>query len=194
MGYEGQCLEVNGFYLAGNGTRAYSPSLKRFVQADSYSPFLRATENSYAFNLGDPVNRVDPTGHASLPAMISLIVSVKRWVNRVRPVTIGKRYSHFVEDAQELFMSRAPSKEKITNLHERYLFPSGFLRKKLSTLKGDIALRKDLFRQTAKIKRTDIFEKIYPNLDRQLDAERAVLQRILNFRDSYNIYVGNWID
>jgi len=193
VGYEGQYLESNELYLVANGLRAYLPSLMCFAQADSYSPFQRATENSYAFNLGDPVNRIDPTGHASLPAMISLIIKAKRWANKVKPVTTGKRYLHFVEDAQMLFLNRLPNRAQIKALDNRYLFPSDFLKKRLSFVEDKLEVRKNLFRQTAKLNRADIFERVYPSLDRQPDAERAVLQKILSYRENNNVSVGNWM-
>lgn len=53
-----------GYYLLGQGYRAYSPVLMRFTSADSWSPFGRGGLNAYAYCLGDPVNAVDPSGHA----------------------------------------------------------------------------------------------------------------------------------
>ncbi|WP_408005631.1 RHS repeat-associated core domain-containing protein [Pseudomonas carassii] len=54
-----------GLYLLGNGTRGYSPALMRFLSVDSWSPFGEGGLNAYAYCSGDPVNRVDPTGHLS---------------------------------------------------------------------------------------------------------------------------------
>ncbi|WP_439869788.1 RHS repeat-associated core domain-containing protein [Pseudomonas syringae] len=54
---------VTGHYLLGNGYRAYNPVLMRFNSPDSMSPFGRGGLNAYAYCVGDPVNRVDPTGH-----------------------------------------------------------------------------------------------------------------------------------
>ncbi|MBP1119320.1 MULTISPECIES: RHS repeat-associated core domain-containing protein [Pseudomonas] len=56
---------VTGHYLLGNGYRAYNPVLMRFNSPDSMSPFGRGGLNAYAYCVGDPVNRVDPTGHLS---------------------------------------------------------------------------------------------------------------------------------
>ena len=65
-GFNGEQLdEVTGLYLLGNGYRAYSPTLMRFISPDSLSPFDAGGLNAYAYCLGDPVNRVDPTGHVS---------------------------------------------------------------------------------------------------------------------------------
>ena len=50
-------------YLLGNGYRAYSPLLRRFLSPDSLSPFREGGLNSYAYCKGDPINATDPTGH-----------------------------------------------------------------------------------------------------------------------------------
>lgn len=63
-GYNGgQPDPVTGHYLLGNGYRAYNPTLMRFNSPDSLSPFAEGGLNAYAYCVGDPVNRRDPTGH-----------------------------------------------------------------------------------------------------------------------------------
>ena len=57
---------LTGHYLLGNGYRAYNPVLMRFNSPDSMSPFGKGGLNAYAYCVGDPVNRVDPTGHISI--------------------------------------------------------------------------------------------------------------------------------
>ncbi|WP_229631864.1 MULTISPECIES: RHS repeat-associated core domain-containing protein [Pseudomonas] len=57
-----------GCYLLGNGYRAYSPTLYRFVASDSLSPFGIGGINAYAYCTGDPVNYIDPDGHGVLSA------------------------------------------------------------------------------------------------------------------------------
>ncbi|EGH71867.1 RHS repeat-associated core domain-containing protein, partial [Pseudomonas syringae] len=57
---------LTGHYLLGNGYRAYNPVLMRFNSPDSLSPFGKGGLNAYAYCVGDPVNRVDPTGHISI--------------------------------------------------------------------------------------------------------------------------------
>jgi RHS repeat-associated protein len=54
---------LTGHYLLGNGYRAFNPVLMRFNSPDSLSPSGRGGLNAYAYCLGDPINRVDPTGH-----------------------------------------------------------------------------------------------------------------------------------
>lgn len=65
-GFQGALRDyLSHLYLLGNGRRAYSTALRRFVSADNLSPFGRGGINSYAFCLNDPVNRTDPTGQWS---------------------------------------------------------------------------------------------------------------------------------
>lgn len=74
---------VTGHYLLGSGYRAYNPVLMRFNSPDNLSPFGEGGLNPYSYCVGDPINRVDPTGH--LPG-------VKAWVkfqaNRLNPFKI----------------------------------------------------------------------------------------------------------
>ncbi|WP_172736587.1 RHS repeat-associated core domain-containing protein [Pseudomonas sp. Irchel s3h17] len=65
LGFNGQLRELQiGWYLLGNGYRAYNPRLMRFHSPDSWSPFGSGGLNPYMYCVGDPVNRSDPTGHA----------------------------------------------------------------------------------------------------------------------------------
>ncbi|QNT43120.1 MULTISPECIES: RHS repeat-associated core domain-containing protein [Pseudomonas] len=57
---------LTGFYLLGNGRRAYSSASRRFLSADQLSPFSKGGINAYAYCLGDPVNRQDPSGAFSI--------------------------------------------------------------------------------------------------------------------------------
>jgi RHS repeat-associated protein len=71
LGFNGQLREGRiGWYLLGNGYRAYNPRLMRFHSPDSWSPFGRGGLNAYMYCVGDPVNRSDPTGHNALIAVI----------------------------------------------------------------------------------------------------------------------------
>lgn len=56
---------VTGHYLLGNGYRAYNPVLMRFNSPDSLSPFGKGGLNAYAYCVGDPINKSDPSGHGS---------------------------------------------------------------------------------------------------------------------------------
>jgi RHS repeat-associated protein len=66
LGFNGERPDpVTGHYLLGNGYRAFNPVLMRFNSPDSWSPFGKGGLNAYAYCVGDPVNRNDPTGHTS---------------------------------------------------------------------------------------------------------------------------------
>lgn len=74
LGFNGQRRgPVTGHYLLGNGYRAFNPVLMRFNCPDSLSPFGKGGVNAYAYCAGDPVNRVDPTGHHPGAALIPRI-------------------------------------------------------------------------------------------------------------------------
>ncbi|KAL7943486.1 RHS repeat protein [Trichoderma barbatum] len=64
IGFNGEWLDpVTGWYHLGNGYRVYNPILMRFHTPDPWSPFTSGEINPYAYCLGDPINRVDPSGH-----------------------------------------------------------------------------------------------------------------------------------
>ncbi|MGH8388111.1 MAG: RHS repeat-associated core domain-containing protein [Pseudomonas sp.] len=68
LGFNGERPDpVTGCYLLGNGYRAFNPVLMRFNCPDSWSPFGRGGLNGYAYCVGDPVNRRDPSGHFGNP-------------------------------------------------------------------------------------------------------------------------------
>ena len=54
---------MTGHYLLGKGYRGYNPTLMRFNSPDNLSPFGKGGANPYAYCAGDPINRLDPTGH-----------------------------------------------------------------------------------------------------------------------------------
>lgn len=57
---------VTGYYLLGNGHRAYSPLLMRLHSPDSLSPFAEGGLNAYTYCTADPVNNADPSGQAPI--------------------------------------------------------------------------------------------------------------------------------
>lgn len=62
--FNGENLELHTqCYLLGNGYRAFSPSLMRFISPDSWSPFGAGGINVYMYCAGDPVNHTDRSGH-----------------------------------------------------------------------------------------------------------------------------------
>jgi len=73
---------VTGHYLLGNGYRAFNTVLMRFNSSDSLSPFGEGGLNAYAYCEGDPINLVDPEGHLSFPAAVSVLRAVQRFKKR----------------------------------------------------------------------------------------------------------------
>lgn len=67
---------VTGHYLLGNGHRAYNPVLMRFNRPDSLSPFGDGGLNPYTYCLGDPINRLDPSGKVSWSFIIGLTLNI----------------------------------------------------------------------------------------------------------------------
>jgi len=64
LGFTGQRYDsFTNCYLLGEGYRAYSPSLARFLSPDNLSPFGQGGRNAYAYGANDPINHVDPSGH-----------------------------------------------------------------------------------------------------------------------------------
>ena len=67
LGFNGERPDpVTGHYHLGNGYRQFNPVLMRFNSPDNLSPFGKGGFNAYAYCAGDPVNRVDPSGHSIL--------------------------------------------------------------------------------------------------------------------------------
>jgi RHS repeat-associated protein len=74
-GFNGELREsATGWYLLGQGYRAYNPVLMRFHSPDSLSPFGDGGLNAYAYCVGDPVNYLDPSGH--IPWWVGLVAGV----------------------------------------------------------------------------------------------------------------------
>ncbi|WP_256365330.1 RHS repeat-associated core domain-containing protein [Pseudomonas sp. PDM25] len=64
LGFNGESIDpVMAGYHLGNGYRTYIPSLRRFTSPDGMSPFQAGGINSYGYCEGDPINKIDPSGH-----------------------------------------------------------------------------------------------------------------------------------
>jgi RHS repeat-associated protein len=67
LGFNGERRDpLTGNYFLGNGYRAFSPVLMRFLSPDHLSPFGEGGFNAYAYCENDPINYADPTGKAKL--------------------------------------------------------------------------------------------------------------------------------
>ncbi|VVN26894.1 RHS repeat-associated core domain-containing protein [Pseudomonas fluorescens] len=79
LGYNGELREAHtGWYLLGNGYRAFNPLLMRFHSPDSWSPFGEGGMNAYMYVLGNPIQHTDPTGHFSLVKFFSFTTKSSR--------------------------------------------------------------------------------------------------------------------
>ncbi|WP_434672598.1 RHS repeat domain-containing protein [Pseudomonas sp. R1-15] len=73
LAFNGEALESTGWYLLGNGYRAYNPALMRFHSPDALSPFGAGGLNCYMYCAGNPIAFGDPTGHARQGQIINNI-------------------------------------------------------------------------------------------------------------------------
>lgn len=77
IGFNGQWRDpVTGWYHLGNGYRVYNPVLMCFHTPDRWSPFTSGETNAYSYCAGDPINRIDPSGHSSSSRL-------RRWLIRI---------------------------------------------------------------------------------------------------------------
>ncbi|RKP45159.1 RHS repeat domain-containing protein [Trinickia fusca] len=77
LGFNGEPFDaLAGGYLLGNGRRLYDPQLMRFTSPDALSPFDGGGINPYAYCLGDPINRIDPTGNLSWQSILGIAIGV----------------------------------------------------------------------------------------------------------------------
>ncbi|CAI8705747.1 RHS repeat-associated core domain-containing protein [Pseudomonas sp. IT-P176] len=83
LGFNGERPDaVTGHYLLGNGYRAFNPVLMRFNSPDSLSPFGKGGTNSYAYCLGDPINKYDSSGRS----VENILARVVKWMSFVKSI------------------------------------------------------------------------------------------------------------
>lgn len=117
LGFNGQLRESRiGWYLLGNGYRAYNPVLMRFHSPDSWSPFGRGGLNAYMYCVGDPVNRVDPTGHSIWSAFKLGIQENVSWGNSMesmRARTIARRANGIERQEKMYAIGHSPKNQDL---------------------------------------------------------------------------------
>lgn len=107
-GFNGEYPDpVTGNYMLGNGYRAFSPLLRRFICADSASPFGRGGLNAYAYCLCDPINNIDPDGHWTLNPL--------KIVRHLARSFKGSQVEHFKKKYSEAFYKANAAFETIDN-------------------------------------------------------------------------------
>lgn len=90
IGLNGEYVDsVSGHYHLGNGYRAFSPTMMRFNAPDSLSPFGGGGLNPYAYCLGDPINRRDPSGHLSGGAWATIAVTAAILIGALTAIGFG---------------------------------------------------------------------------------------------------------
>jgi len=136
--------------LADYGARDYDPGLARFVQPDSIVPDVYDPQslNRYAYVLGDPLGRVDPTGHWSLSGVGG-------------PPPTGK-------DVEQMAFMQASARrisDSLRRLDQQRLSDLHFLANEQRYLQGQLQ------RQIQSAQRgTAMVQAVHP-VDRQLPAE-----------------------
>ncbi len=71
FGFAGERRDtLTGWYIP-SGYRPYDPIVMGFLSPDSDSPFGQGGLNPYAYCAGDPVNRIDPSGHGWLTWLVA---------------------------------------------------------------------------------------------------------------------------
>lgn len=60
----------------GDGYRMYNPNLMRFQSMDSLAPFNEGGVHSYGYVNNDPINKIDPSGHMGILAIISIVAGI----------------------------------------------------------------------------------------------------------------------
>lgn len=77
LGFNGECRERHtGWYMLGNGYRAFNPVLMRFHSPDKLSPFGAGGLNPYTYCAADPINHRDPSGRIAIPVILSQLAGV----------------------------------------------------------------------------------------------------------------------
>jgi RHS repeat-associated protein len=98
LGFNGERRDpLTGHYLLGNGYRAFNPVLMRFNSPDSWSPFGNGGINSYAYCLGDPINKTDGNGHGAsniLQIVIAKKIARSFRINKILPKRLRFQTPH----------------------------------------------------------------------------------------------------
>ena len=146
LGFNGERRDLlTGCYLLGNGYRAFNPVLMRFNSPDSLSPFDKGGLNPYAYCLGDPVNRSDPTGNVAwfnftTRQVNALSAAARAKGNSFQGIFPGVKYSDQGVSGSLSFGQQV----KLSNLRRGYVAKSTDHRgagggpKKLSILSGEV--------------------------------------------------------
>ncbi|MGG7597032.1 RHS repeat-associated core domain-containing protein [Pseudomonas sp. WC1] len=113
LAYCGQARDsLTGHYHLGNGYRAFNPLLMRFNSPDRLSPFAAGGLNVYAYCMGDPVNRNDPTGRiATLNVALYTAGGYASGKLHEHLLTLWNMFSYKVDRAKALKLDPAAARD-----------------------------------------------------------------------------------
>lgn len=135
LGFNGERPDpVTGDYFLGNGYRAFNPVLMRFNSPDKLSPFGEGGLNPYAYCIGDPINRRDPTGHTPVPATLipkylelAALTRIKKTLSSIKKLSSVKAQSivkNTLKDQQTLISETKTLQEALSDKIEISLTPT----------------------------------------------------------------------
>ncbi len=113
LAYCGQARDsLTGHYHLGNGHRTFNPLLMRFNSPDRLSPFAVGGLNVYAYCMGDPVNRNDPTGRvATLNVALYTAGGYASGKLHEHLLTLWNMFSYNVDRAKALTLDPAAARD-----------------------------------------------------------------------------------
>lgn len=113
LAYCGQARDsLTGHYHLGNGHRTFNPLLMRFNSPDRLSPFAAGGLNVYAYCMGDPVNRNDPTGRvATLNVALYTAGGYASGKLHEHLLTLWNMFSYNVDRAKALTLDPAAARD-----------------------------------------------------------------------------------
>ncbi|MDH1655898.1 RHS repeat-associated core domain-containing protein [Pseudomonas mosselii] len=113
LAYCGQARDsLTGHYHLGNGHRTFNPLLMRFSSPDRLSPFAVGGLNVYAYCMGDPVNRNDPTGRvATLNVALYTAGGYASGKLHEHLLTLWNMFSYNVDRAKALTLDPAAARD-----------------------------------------------------------------------------------
>jgi RHS repeat-associated protein len=102
LGFNGELPDpVTGHYHLGKGYRQFNPVLMRFNSPDRGSPFGNGGLNAYAYCVGNPINRKDPTGHSVVPARFFDEIFMN--IYKLMKGSQSEHFTNIVESTEQLF-------------------------------------------------------------------------------------------
>lgn len=156
-------------YLLGSGYRAFNPVLMRFNSPDSWSPFGAGGINSYGYCAGDPVNHVDPSGHAFLA---SVATKLWRFAKKMQFNALYRQAPAAKQQIDEL-AGRLANKYRGTVIQAPLKSRGRAWEKVLNNFGGDTSRINDIARNTLVVKKRNV-----GNVIKELEVEGAAIKVI----------------